>query len=413
MDFESAVQYLKQFSPYEDKGGSIYDDKKFDLERVRKFYKAFGIDYEKLNYIHVAGSKGKGTTCLFLANYLSKLGYKVGMFTSPYLLDITESFWINGICISKKEFVEYVVKVKSFLDKNGNKYNVTYFEILTGIVIQYFIKNKVKYAVMEVGLGGRLDATNVIFPKVTVLTSIEKEHTRILGKTLSKILNEKLGIVKSGVPLVVGKNSQYVREMIKNKIGRKTEFIFIENLSFEEKFRFSKLNIPYVQKENAKTAYVSLRQLIPEIDLNDFCDFVEKVKLEGRYDLRKISGKNVVFDFAHTKNSISELVQYLPVKFTNKKFVFLVSLMKDKDVKGILRKIFQCADRIVFTESNMDRGFSSLELAKISRKLNSSFIIKTNKSPIDAYKSAIKSLKNDEILVVTGSHFLVGNILKD
>jgi len=413
MDFESAVQYLKTFSPYEDKGGSIYDDKKFNLERVKKFYKRLRINYQKLKYVHVAGSKGKGSTCFFIANYLKKKGYKVGMFTSPYLVDITESFWVDGKNITKEKFVSYVEFIKKMFDKEGNKYHVTYFEILTGLIFQYFIEKKIDYAVIEVGLGGRLDATNVVNPKITVLTSMEKEHQYILGKTLEKILDEKLGIIKKGVPLIIGKNSKYVMNLVKEKVGNKTKIVFINDMDGGENLIFNELKIPDVQKENAKLAYVVLKFLLKKCNISDFCSFVEREKFLGRFDFRIVNGKRVVFDIAHTKNSISGLIKYLLKKFPNSKFVFLFSLMKDKDVKAILGEILPVSKKIVFTESNKDRGFLARDLVKIAHKLNPSADIEDDMDARKSYKNLLKNLNSDEVLVVTGSHFLVGNILKD
>ncbi|MDD3862137.1 MAG: Mur ligase family protein, partial [Candidatus Gracilibacteria bacterium] len=353
MNFESAVKFLKGFNPYEDKGFPAYTEKNFDLRRFRLFLEAYKLDYRKLACVHIAGSKGKSTTCMIIGNYLFKKGYKVGIFTSPYIVDMTEYIWVNGRSFSKKEFAAEVAELKEFLrDYKGDF--PTYFEFLVAVALKIFIENGVDFAVFEVGLGGRLDATNVIESKVAVLTKMEKEHTDILGKTYDKILDEKLGIFlgKKVGELIVAKQSDYVESLIREKIGR-----------FEKAGEIG--NVFFVEKEgNLFLAFDVLKNLVGEVDEKFLEKVFQEVRLVGRVDLRFFEGKTVVFDMAHTKNSVRVLIEKLKEKFPRKKFLFLVSIMKNKNVKDVLEPIFDIGDEVVFTSSNFERGYKGEDLQK-------------------------------------------------
>ncbi len=370
MDFEAAKRFLESLVSYENFVTVKYDERRFDLQRVRDFLNEFGVDMKKIKFVHVAGSKGKGTVSTMVAEYLRSSGKKVGLFTSPWFMDVRESFWVNGKLISKKDFVRLVGKVRKM--KIGN---LTYFEVLTGLVLKYFQEQKVEYAVLEVGLGGRLDATNVVTPVVSALTMVEKEHTAILGKTYAKILREKLGIKKAGVPMVVGWQKWEVRKLIPKK-----EMIFVKKKGATAK------------EMNADTAREILEVLLGKVDeklLRRVCD---ELKMMGRFDVAKIKNKMVVFDMAHTEASVEELLKSLKKKFKNKKFVFLVSMMKDKNVKKILKLIRENSEKVIFTTSHPTRSFQ---------------FKKMEKNPKKAFEKALANLKKDEVLVVTGSHFLV------
>lgn len=397
MNFESAVKFLKGFNPYEDKGFPPYTEKNFDLRRFRLFLEAYKLDYRKLACVHVAGSKGKSTTCMIIGNYLFKKGYKVGIFTSPYIVDMTECIWVNGRSVSKKKFAAEVAELKEFLREYKGDFP-TYFEFLVAVALKIFIENGVDFAIFEVGLGGRLDATNVIESKVAVLTNMEKEHTDIFGKTYDKILNEKLGIFlgKKGGGLIVAKQSDYVGGLIRKKIGQ-----------------FGKVgNVVFVEKEgNLALASEVLKNLVGEIDGKFLEKVFQEVCLVGRVDVRFFEGKTVVFDMAHTKNSIRVLTEKLKEKFPRKKFLFLVSIMKNKNVKDILEPIFEVGDEVVFTSSNFERGYTGEDLQKFSMQNYGFANLKVVENCDEAYKKMLKKMRDDNILVVTGSHFLVGKIL--
>lgn len=379
MNFKEAVKFLKSFTSYEDILLKKYDKEAFNLDRFKKFLRDYDVAYEKLPCIHITGSKGKGTAAHLIASYLTRAGYKVGLFTSPYIVDITEMIAINGLAIPKLKFIKYVEKLKAF----SSKFVITYFEMVTAIMFQYFLDEKVDIAVLEVGLGGRLDSTNVCKPFLTVLTLVEKEHTEILGKTYREILNEKLGIVKAGVPLVVGPQNKVVLSEIKRR----------------------RLGVPVFYVDDvAKTSLMIF--LKEKFDEKLYEKVRDGLKIIGRFQVENVGGKTVVFDIAHTPASAKNLRKNLREKFPGRRFVFLISMMKFKNVGGFLKSL-RVSDgaEIVFTNSHPTRGLTGAEMKKFYKK---GVVIE---DPRKAFQFLLKKLKKNEILVVTGSHFLIGKIL--
>ncbi len=408
MDFESAVQYLKSHVSYEDVRNFKYDQQHFNLKRVKDFLEVYCDGYKRLKYVHVAGSKGKGSVCYLVANYLkevcddgggvggsgssssSGVSGGVGLFTSPYLTDITEPFWVNGELISREEFVDYVEDLRDFLEKNP-QFKLTYFELLFALVLLYFVKKGVEYAVLEVGLGGRLDATNVVEPQVCALTTVEKEHTDVLGNSYEEILREKMGIYKKGVPFVIGEQDDEVSEIITR------DFAYGELVFVEERIDFSE-DLPLINQKNASLAFYILEKLLGAVNFDIFAEIAVNLRILGRFDLREIDGKDVVFDMAHTKKSIESLIENLKCKFKGRKFVFLLSFMKDKDIEGILKVIEPVVEKIVLTSAHKERGYLP------DNSLGVEFI----EDPRAAFEDLLEQTdKKREVLVVTGSHFLL------
>jgi len=282
-----------------------------------------------------------------------------------------------------------VADLRKFVEASG--FCITYFEMITAVMFRYFIDRNVEIAVIEVGLGGRLDSTNVCFPIATVLTIVEKEHTEVLGKTYHEILNEKLGIVKKGIPLFVGHQSAFVKKEI-----------------FSRKFPSS---VFYVnEKSNMDLAkecliWVSKNVLKRSFDFMIFNRCASELKIIGRFQVENVNGRDVVFDMAHTAMSAKMLRNRLEDFFGDKKFVFLISMMKHKNVSGFLKNLVHVGDKVVFSESHPVRSRKISELREIFP--NSEAV----KDPLFAFNKTLKIKKNDP-LVVTGSHFIVGEILK-
>ncbi|MBD3360765.1 hypothetical protein GF366_03110 [Candidatus Peregrinibacteria bacterium] len=406
MDFESAGRYLKMFVSYEDMPDFDYDESNFDLERVRNFFENYGIDYSKIKFIHVAGSKGKGTVCNFIASYLKVAGHKTGLFSSPYILSIKECFQVNGENISEDDFAGYVEDLKKHIDSAGGC-SLTYFELLFVLVMKFFVDEGVEYAVLEVGLGGRLDATNIIIPELSVLTAVEKEHTNVLGTDLSTILDEKLGIVKKGVPLLVGDQSGYVKCLIKEKMSRKIRVFFVEDFDSElEDLDLKSANSALIK--NAETAFSALKILLESVDKKVFKRIFDDFEMIGRFDIKKINGKIVVFDIAHTKLSIINLIKSLETRFPDKRYVFLVSVMRGKDVLSLIEEMSKTAEKIIFTSSHNERGYKGKELEAFSSGVYSEVI----EGCEEAFRKTLENLGRNQVLIVTGSHFLVSKLLK-
>jgi dihydrofolate synthase / folylpolyglutamate synthase len=397
MDFEGAVKYLKGYLNCADFAFTQYVLKTFDLERIRDFLRKMGVDYNSLKFVHVAGSKGKGSTSKMIADYLFAKGYKTGLYTSPPMFEVTECFWLDGKDIEKERFAKMVENLKKFIDENGCE--LTYFELMTVLSFQYFVEEEVDYVVLEVGLGGRLDATNVVTPQISVITTVEKEHSEILGDNLSDILDEKLGIVKEGIPTIVGFQSEEGMSLAKEKLCDKDFVTYVEE---EDTPLLGSVNVAKIK--NGKTAYLALKTMLKEVDENLFVRIFDEFKLLGRFDIRYIDGKTVVFDMAHTENSIENLIDGLKRLYKGKKFVFLVSILKGKEISAILRLIGKSAEKVVLTSSHIERGYTGKELSEF---IDGEVIENTE----EAYQKILRELKRDQVMVVTGSHFLLSKIM--
>lgn len=413
MDFKNALEYLQGLTSYENLSKLYYNSENLDLERVRNALEELEIDYKNLKFIHVAGSKGKGTTSRLLAKYLQKSGFKVGLYTSPHLFDIRERISVNGRSISEMTFARCTALLKKYTVKDG--LNLTYFEILTILAIKFFVDRKVDFAVLEAGIGGRLDATNIVDPLVAVLTRIESEHLELLGGSLECIIDEKLGIVKKNVPLVVGCQSASVKSLINQKLAAdfvSCDAFFVENFGkiFSKGFVDSVL-IDDALRENAKLVYLTLIVLFKKVNSKLFFAVLKDFEIPGHFEVKQYKGVTVVFDVAHTVSSIKNLLNNSKRSFPGRKLVFLIALMKDKDKSGILKLVSKVASNVVFTHVHDLRGESPGILVNLMKNIgfkNAFGLL----DPILAYDKARSLLKENEILVVAGSHFLVGKIAK-
>ncbi len=394
MNFKSALEYLRQFPSYEDLNEFDYNSKNLDLDNFRSFLSALGVDYSKIKFVHVAGSKGKGTVCSMVFDYLVKKNKKVGLYTSPHILSITERFCVDGKPISEDLFAKYVFEIREFLEQNKS-FKITFFDFLTALALKYFVDEDVEYVVLEVGVGGRLDSTNVVLPKVTVLTKVEKEHTKILGETFEEIIKEKLGIMKDGIPLVVGFQSEEVRRIIDEKLKGRENVYFVDEEG-DDSFNPNKAVVLKV-----------LRLLIGDVDKNLLSDF----KMLGRFDVRHIRDRIVVFDVAHTPCSIELLTKLLNQNFPDKKFVFLMSFLGDKKAKEMIKIVNNVSDDIFLTCVNSPRVMKKADFEQNLADFKDFSFVENSKL---AFEELLSKTKRDQVVVVvTGSHFLVGEILSN
>ncbi len=400
VSFDNAIKYLDSLVSYEKMRNIPYNEEFFHLEKVKIFLEKWGVDYSKISFVHVAGSKGKGTVSSMIANYLWEKREKVGLYTSPHIISITERIKINGFSISENLFALYVQDIKNLM-KKYEELKLTYFEVLFVMALKFFVDENVKYAVMETGLGGRLDATNIIFPKVCALTSIEKEHTDILGENIEDIIFEKLGIMKEGVPFVVGRQKEDVLNILKKKLKGNKDVYFVENQEIIGDFK----------KINAELVKMVLKSLLGGVDENIFEFVLRNFKMIGRFDLWNIEGKNVVFDIAHTPESMKVLTSSLCEKFPDKKFVFLISVLKDKNLQEIINILSVLSLKIIFTLSNKERGVTEVGFGKVKTFFKGDFVFKSDY--LMAFVELLQNLGKDEVLVVTGSSYLVGEILRE
>ena len=279
--YSQALDYIYSFVDYSLTKNLRYSPEKFNLGRMEKFLELLGNPQRRYKVIHVAGTKGKGSTCAMLASILTQNGFVTGLYTSPHMIDFTERVRIGNKQILQKEIIEYINSLDPIIRKIAE---LTTFEIITGLTFKYFADKKVNFAVVEVGMGGRFDATNIVTPEVSVITTISYDHTKVLGKTLKKIAFEKAGIIKKGVPVIVSKQrASPLKEIRRISSERKTKLIYtpemykpvqtsfsLENQSFGIKEKGKEIiyiTIPLLgdhQIENATTAFACIKELIKQ-----------------------------------------------------------------------------------------------------------------------------------------------------
>ena len=367
---------------------------KLGLQRMRKLMELLNFPYRKFPAIHVAGTNGKGSTCAFISSILSESGYKVGLYTSPHLIKFNERIQVNGENISDDELEELIEEIR---EKLGDE-ETTFFEFTTAIALLYFARKEVDIVVLEVGLGGRLDATNVVLPLLCVINNISLDHTKILGDTKKEIALEKLGIVKEKVPLITSEKDKDVLEIFEKVcVERSSELMVVDNecsfqLGLEGEF----------QKRNAALALEVIKRLPYSISEEAIERGLLKVKWPGR--LQWISEK-ILLDGAHNPAGMRELVDYLD-RIKNKE-VLVIGLSEGRDVKEMVQGVVNLFERVIVTKGN-HKPVDPAIIEEVVREFNNSVEI------VDNVSEAFERIKNvSGKVVVTGSLYLVGDFLKE
>ncbi len=433
---------------------------KLGLDTMKSLMNIFGNPHNDLKVIHVAGTNGKGSTVSYIERCLIEEGYKAGSYISPSLFSYEERIKIGGIPINKEDFTFFFYKVKiaceKIIDKGGEV--PTEFELFTAVALLYFAHNNVDLVVMEVGLGGRFDATNIINPIISVITPIDIDHAGVLGDTYAKIAYEKAGIIKKGVPVVVAsqhkeamdvicdicnnKKSKLVQVDISNMKNGKMCLEIIENQYCGEVGQNTKINIKKCdinyrslgidgslfdydgnsykthligrhQVENAVLALTVLNQLLINYHISDksLMSGIKNTRWECRLELIKKS-PDIILDGAHNPHGAKSLVNAINEIYPDDKFIILLGMLEDKDIDGVINEVSEMlrrADYIIVTEPDSKRRANSDVIArKISNIRHSK--VKSIPNYIKALEIALESLKPDEKLIIFGSFYLVASI---
>jgi len=379
---------------------------------MHQLLKLIGNPQKHFQSIHIAGTKGKGSVAITTEKILRISGYKTGLFTSPHIITMLERIQINGSNITHADFVFAMNKLYPFLQI----VKPTYFEILTVISFLIFAKSKVDFAIIEVGLGGRLDSTNVINPIITVITTIDYDHTNILGKHLSQITNEKAGIIKPQVPVVVSPQRKSVLEIIK-KIAKLNNSEIIIATSLQNNLP-GILNPPKQflmghRLTNLITTLTILETLNKmgktNINNNIVNKALKSLSIQGRFEI--ISTKpRIIVDVAHNPVSISALVETIKhIRYNH--LVLIFGALADKDIYNMLKIILPMSDKIIFTKPTNPRAAGTDKLLQIARRLDKFTLPIITNSVVRALDIAKIIAKNNDIILVTGSFSLVGELL--
>ncbi len=402
MDYQQTLDWMfAQLPMYQKEGKTAF---KKDLTNTLALSEWLNYPEKKFKSIHVGGTNGKGSTSHMLASILQEAGYKVGLYTSPHLKNFTERIRINGVEIPEEEVSLFIDKNKSFLEKQ----KLSFFEMTVGLAFDYFANKKVDIAIIEVGLGGRLDSTNIITPEVSVITNIGLDHTQFLGETLPEIAYEKAGIIKNNTPVVIGEKQEEVKSVFVNKADKVNAPICFA--SDDTMFYPSDLLGDY-QKNNAKTAVTAIKQLtefvvsIEQIK-KGLLNVVKNTNLKGRWQILKNVPK-VICDTAHNKEGLSIVLNQLKKeKYT--KLHIVLGVVADKNLESIL-PLFPKDASYYFCKPNISRGLSEQVLSEKAKEYNlgGTFFTSVN----NAFSKALGAANESDIIYVGGSTFVVAEII--
>jgi dihydrofolate synthase/folylpolyglutamate synthase len=431
--YNKALDYLYSFVDYSLKHSSELAKADFNLDRMFALMESLGNPQNKYPIIHVAGTKGKGSVSALCASSLKVAGYQVGLYTSPHLLDYCERIQVNGESISHEQLVELVEEIKPHVVKIEK---LTTFEITTALAFMAFAKYGVEAAVFEVGLGGRLDATNIVTPKVSVITSLSYDHMAVLGNTLALIAGEKAGIIKDGVPVVSSPQKDEALEVLERVaklrdaeltlVGRNVKFELAES-SLEGQVvsirpsksirgysttRGIEFNIPLLgnhQVENAATAYTALK--VSRIPITD--EQIQKgfsqVQWRARFEVAR-RDPPVIFDSAHNQDSFAKLSETLQTYFPDRKVYLIFGASEDKNIPGMFAELKSKIKKIIITRADHPRA---LEVEKIQQLAEQAGAESETVTPVkSALARALElSSKDGSIVLSAGSMFVTAEVM--
>jgi len=434
--FPNAVRYLLDRVDFERMRVVRFDGATFKLDRMREIMNAIGNPHEQIRLVHVAGTVGKGSTVAMIASMLEGCGYAVGQFTSPHLVDVRERISINGALISRQDFKDLVREVA--IAAESIDIDPTFFEVTTAVALKHFAEQAVDLAVIEVGLGGRLDSTNIVTPEASVITHIDIDHTQILGRTLPEIAAEKAGIMKRGVPAITFQQDPAVLAVLERTaeevgaplrvIGRDIEFSHRFGASpnlgphtrvcvISETSQFMHLPVPLPGEHQAVNCALALA-VIDTLKCNGFkcgevpmLDGLTATRTAGRMDLLW-EHPRILADGAHNPVAMGALMRSVGAHLPYDSMVCVFGCCEDKDIPAMLEKAALGGDKIIFTRAKgnpraADPEDLQRQFSEVSGKMS-----QVAPNLPKALDLATRAVGRDDLVCVTGSFYLVGEARK-
>ncbi len=424
MDFEAAQAYLLATI-----NETVSRRMPYRLERMRAFMHELDDPQDRYPTVHVGGTSGKGSTSTMIAAALARAGKRVGLHTKPHLRSMTERARIDGVAVSEERFAALLEEMMPAIERTAQTHGrPTYYETLLALTLLYFAQERVDVAVIEVGLGGRLDGTNVIVPAVAAITSVGLDHTDVLGESLEEIAFEKAGIAKPGIPLVVAVEdetaftviSEQARQVGAPLVDARAAAVPVENVRMEreaQSFEVRTANAQYTietrmlgsfQRRNAATAIMTMEQLPPALRPSPAqieSAFAELV-IPGRMEVYP-GHPTLVFDIAHNAEKAEELVRSLGERFAGRHYTYVVAISASKDAMEILRTLASLPANFVFTtfDTAGREATNPMRLLRIAEGIGTWG--RSVVDPIEALSVARRTAAANDVIVVTGSTFLV------
>ena len=396
---------FKKLPMYQNVGDSAY---KKDLSNITLICEHLNNPQNNFKSIHVGGTNGKGSCSHMLSSILQEAGYKVGLYTSPHLVDFRERVRINGEMISKDSVSEFMHHNFDFFESN----NVSFFEMTVGLAFNYFSFNKVDIAIIEVGMGGRLDSTNIITPILSLITNISIDHTKFLGSNISDIAREKAGIIKEKTPIVIGETQDEIKSIFIDVANTKSsEIVFADDFIYDN--YDCDLEGIY-QKKNIKTV-LKASEILQQNDykINDvhiktgLNNVSNNTGLKGRWDIIQ-NNPMIICDTAHNMAALKEVILQL-IRLEYSKLYFIVGFSDDKDLDKI-SKIFPENSEYYFVKPKVNRGKDSQEVKQIFESNNRIGIIQNSVN--EAINQIKKTSSKDDVIFIGGSTFVVSEIFQ-
>jgi dihydrofolate synthase/folylpolyglutamate synthase len=431
--YQQAIKYLCERTDYEKEKNVRYNVTTFNLDKMEKLLSFVGNPHKKIRTAHIAGTKGKGSTATMLARMLEANDYTVGLYTSPHVVSMHERIVVDSKMITEAEMQGLLNRIYVPVEKIAKTESLSFFEVMTAMAFMHFADKKVDIAVIETGLGGRLDSTNVIKPEVIGITSLSIDHQRQLGKTIESIAKEKAGIFKPGVPIVTVKQLPEALKVLKDHATSVKAPLIVtgKDINFSYRFetsredgphtriclatptsKFEHLRVPLQGKHQAINCGLALTMLDKlkscgyEIDDEKAINGLNAVSLAGRMEMI-CQDPRILIDGAHNAASIHALIHAIGQNIPYDSMVVIFGCNEDKDIEGMMHELQYGADKVIFTRSNSVRAMSPFELSEVYVRISGK-MCQTAASLGEALQLAKGAVSKEDLICITGSFYLIG-----
>jgi dihydrofolate synthase/folylpolyglutamate synthase len=432
-NYKQAIEYLFKKTDYEKESRLRYNVTTFSLDRMTKLLSLVGDPHKKLRTAHIAGTKGKGSTATMLAKMLEGNGYKVGLYTSPHVVHLHERIVVNSEMITESEMLDLMNRIYAPVEKLSKTDPPTFFEIMTAVAFMYFVDKQVDIAVIETGLGGRLDSTNVITPEVIGITNVSIDHQNLLGETIDLIAGEIAGIFKQGVPVISVQQEPIVTNVLKSRADSVKTSISVtgSDIDFSHRFetsqehgphtriclttetsKFEHLKVPLQGKHQAYNCGLALAMLDKlksagyTIDNDKAIDGLNKVYMSGRMEMI-CEDPRILIDAAHNAASIEALMQAIGQNIPYDSMIVIFGCNNDKDIKGMMERLQYGADKVIFTRSNSVKAVPPETLADMYTEISGK-MSQVAPNIEQALQIANSAISKEDLICITGSFYLIG-----
>ena len=436
-NYPEAIKYLFERTNYEKEKRFSYNVTMFNLDRMAKLLSLLGNPHKKTRTVHIAGTKGKGSTATMLAKMLEANDYKVGLYTSPHVTDLHERIMVNSNMITEAEMLNLMNRIYKPVEKISKRDQVTFFEIMTTLAFMHFADVKTDISIIETGLGGRLDSTNLIQPEVVGITNISMDHLQQLGNTIESIAKEKAGIFKEGVPIITVKQDPKAMSVFNAKANALKAPLSVtgHDISFSYRFensrkygphnkiclttptsKFEHLRVPLHGKHQAVNCGLALALLDKlkssgyKIDNEKAVEGLNNVYLAGRMEMI-CEDPRILIDGAHNAASIKALIHAIGQNIPYDSMVIIFGCNSDKDVEGMLRKLQYGADKVIFTRSRFAKAMPPDELGDMYSEICDK-MYQTSSNLGEALQLARSAVGQEDLICITGSFYLIGEAKK-